>query len=56
VAEQRRARRWGIFFKLLFFGYLVGLAGAGVAGQSRPPTATTASAKPHTALVRMWTG
>ncbi|MFO1350008.1 MAG: S49 family peptidase [Gammaproteobacteria bacterium] len=22
VVEQRRARRWGIFFKLLFFGYL----------------------------------
>jgi len=23
VVEQRRARRWNIFFKLLFFGYLV---------------------------------
>ncbi len=23
VTEQRRARRWGIFFKLLFFAYLV---------------------------------
>ena len=25
VRERRRARRWGIFFKLLFFGYLVAL-------------------------------
>ena len=25
VTEQRRARRWGIFFKFLFFGYLIGL-------------------------------
>jgi protease-4 len=33
VAEQRRTRRWGIFFKLLFFAYLVLLAGAGLAGQ-----------------------
>src|SRR5690606_15812857 len=23
LREQRRSRRWGIFFKLLFFGYLV---------------------------------
>ena len=23
LSEQRRARRWGIFFKFLFFGYLV---------------------------------
>ena len=23
LREQRRARRWGIFFKFLFFGYLV---------------------------------
>lgn len=23
LKEQRRARRWGIFFKLLFWGYLL---------------------------------
>ncbi|MCB1859735.1 MAG: S49 family peptidase, partial [Gammaproteobacteria bacterium] len=26
LKEQRRARRWGIFFKLLGFSYLIGLA------------------------------
>ncbi|MGK9537052.1 hypothetical protein O6466_24750, partial [Salmonella enterica subsp. enterica] len=25
VQEQRRARRWGIFFKLLTFTYLIGM-------------------------------
>ena len=23
IIEQRRSRRWGIFFKFLFFGYLI---------------------------------
>ena len=27
IAEQRRARRWGIFFKLLGFGYLITILG-----------------------------
>jgi protease-4 len=27
LAEQRRGRRWGIFFKLLGFGYLVVVLG-----------------------------
>jgi protease IV len=49
--EQRRARRWGIFFKLLGFAYLLlivfafrsGVAGGGFGG----------STKPHTALVEI---
>jgi protease IV len=47
LVEQRRARRWGIFFKLLFFAYLTFFAvalidweGAGVGG-----------GKKHTAMV-----
>ena len=52
VTEQRRARRWGIFFKFLFFGYLVGLLvlawpdSLGTAG-------VTAATKNHTALIRI---
>src|SRR5690606_22930525 len=52
VQEQRRARRWGIFFKSLTFLYLIGvlflvsplgqLAGAGSVGT-----------KPHTALIEV---
>lgn len=50
VTEQRRARRWGIFFKFLFFTYLVvllALAWPDNLGQA------TASVKRHTALVRV---
>src|SRR5690554_6137553 len=52
VQEQRRARRWGIFFKSLTFLYLIGvlflvsplgqLEGAGSVGN-----------KPHTALIEV---
>ena len=52
VTEQRRARRWGIFFKFLFFGYLVGLLVLAWP-DSLDTTAMTASAKKHTALVRV---
>ncbi|HRD64725.1 MAG TPA: signal peptide peptidase SppA [Candidatus Competibacter sp.] len=49
VTEQRRARRWGIFFKLLFFAYLVGLLVL-----AWPENLDTAgSVKRHTALVRV---
>lgn len=34
LREQRSARRWGIFFKLLFTGYLLVLLGIGWAGSS----------------------
>ena len=50
VTEQRRARRWGIFFKLVFLGYLLlllALAWPDNLGQA------ARSAKSHTALVRV---
>jgi protease IV len=50
VTEQRRARRWGIFFKLVFLTYLLvilALAWPDNLGQA------TRSAKSHTALVRV---
>ncbi|MCB1920190.1 MAG: signal peptide peptidase SppA [Candidatus Competibacteraceae bacterium] len=50
VTEQRRARRWGIFFKFLFFGYLVLLL---VLAWPDNLGKATASAKRHTALVRV---
>ncbi|CDH45635.1 signal peptide peptidase SppA [Candidatus Contendibacter odensensis] len=50
VTEQRRARRWGIFFKLLFFTYLVTLL---VLVWPDSLGTTTASTKRHTALVRV---
>ena len=50
VTEQRRARRWGIFFKLLFFTYLVTLL---VLVWPDDLGTATAAAKKHTALVRV---
>ncbi len=50
VKEQRRARRWGIFFKLLFFTYLVTLL---VLVWPDDLGTATAAAKKHTALVRV---
>ena len=50
VTEQRRARRWGIFFKILFFAYLVVLLA--LAWPEDLSTAT-ASTQRHTALVRV---
>jgi protease-4 len=47
LIEQRRARRWGIFFKLLFFAYLTFLLLALVDWQS----SGISSSKRHTALV-----
>lgn len=50
VTEQRRARRWGIFFKFLFFVYLLvllALAWPGSIGS------TAAGIKPHTAVIRV---
>jgi|SRR5690554_882932 len=49
TVEQRRARRWGIFFKLLTFAYLFIILlmafGGGMGGRVAPVT------EPHTALV-----
>jgi protease-4 len=47
LAEQRRARRWGIFFKLLFFAYLTFLLVALIDWES----AGVSSGKKHTAMV-----
>ncbi|MGH1461730.1 MAG: signal peptide peptidase SppA [Neptuniibacter sp.] len=48
--EQRRARRWGIFFKLLTFGYLFGLLGLFVAGQD---LADEVKPQNHTAIIEI---
>ncbi|MDG4555541.1 MAG: signal peptide peptidase SppA [Candidatus Competibacter sp.] len=50
VTEQRRARRWGIFFKLLFFAYLLLLLV--LAWPDSLDTGATGG-KRHTALVRV---
>lgn len=50
VTEQRRARRWGIFFKLLFFAYLVTLL---VLVWPDNIESSASSTKRHTALVRV---
>ncbi|MCB1823708.1 MAG: signal peptide peptidase SppA [Candidatus Competibacteraceae bacterium] len=50
VTEQRRTRRWGIFFKLLFFAYLVLLL---VLAWPDSLDTTTSGGKRHTALVRI---
>lgn len=50
VEEQRRARRWGIFFKLLTFAYLFGLVWI-MFGQGNVEKASIA--REHTALVEV---
>jgi len=50
VTEQRRARRWGIFFKFLFFAYLALLL---VLAWPNNLGTATASVKRHTALIRV---
>lgn len=54
VTEQRRARRWGVFFKLLFFVYLafLGFVLMGGMEQLEKKEATLGDDK-HTALVDM---
>ena len=49
LQEQRRARRWGIFFKLLGFAYFFILLIVLVGGVNKGEL--TASTEPHTALV-----
>lgn len=46
--EQRRARRWGIFFKTLTLGYLIGVTVFLVRSESGAPEFVAA---PHTAVV-----
>ena len=51
LKEQRRARRWGIFFKLLTFAYLSFILVLAVDWKSRGETG--ASGKKHTAMVEV---
>jgi protease-4 len=51
VAENRRSRRWGIFFKLLTFGYLFVLLGVFLWGDKLQLAKT--AAQTHTALVEV---
>lgn len=48
--EQRRARRWGIFFKLLIFTYLFTLLGVFFAGKD---LATDVKPQVHTAIIEV---
>ena len=50
IAEQRRGRRWGIFFKLLGFGYLLIVLGIAMDWWGSEKMAEAAR---HTALVRL---
>lgn len=51
ITEQRRARRWGIFFKLLMFGYL--LAVFGIAMYPKFKQEIQAGSKSHTAVINL---
>ncbi len=51
VAENRRSRRWGIFFKLLTFGYLFLLLGVFLWGDKLQVVKSTAQT--HTALIEV---
>lgn len=50
LREQRRTRRWGIFFKLLMFAYLIGLLMALTPGITAEGMAVSS---PHTALIEI---
>ncbi len=50
LEEQRRARRWGIFFKLLFFGYLVAVLVLVSVPEWKSSSLTPGE---HTALVKL---
>lgn len=52
LKEQRRARRWGIFFKLLTFGYLT-VSVLLVFGAISASRSEAISTEPHTAVVRL---
>jgi protease IV len=50
LVEQRRARRWGVFFKLLTFAYLIALL---VIVVPRGDIGAVGKTSPHTAMVRI---
>lgn len=51
LSEQRRARRWGIFFKMLTFGYLIALFGVAVYPKFKQEMQV--SGKSHTAVINL---
>lgn len=51
AVEQRRARRWSIFFKVLTFGYLFGVAYMLMTSDSKLPSAPTTS---HAAVIDVY--
>lgn len=51
ITEQRRARRWGIFFKLLMFGYLMVVFA--VAMYPKFKQEIQANSKSHTAVINL---
>ncbi|MBL4607399.1 MAG: S49 family peptidase [Pseudomonadales bacterium] len=51
AVEQRRARRWSVFFKLLTFGYLFGVGYLLMNGDSKLPSSPS---KSHTAVVDVY--
>ena len=56
VVEQRRARRWGIFFKLLTFGYILLIfltLGRGCSSKAPPGLEGVDTSKPHLAVVEV---
>ena len=56
VVEQRRARRWGIFFKLLTFGYILLvflLLGRGCTSKAPTGLEGIDTSKPHLAVVEL---
>ncbi|WP_290652265.1 S49 family peptidase [Aquisalimonas sp.] len=50
IRERRRGRRWGIFFKALFFGYLVLVLALALGWL---PGTTETTARPHAAMVEV---
>ena len=56
VQEQRRARRWGIFFKLLTFGYILLIfltLGRGCSGKATSGLEGIDTSQPHLAVVEL---
>ena len=51
LREQKRARRWGIFFKILTFAYLIVLLAALYPGESQRPGIK--QGEKHTALINL---
>ncbi len=51
ITEQRRARRWGNFFKLLIFGYLIAVFA--LLNYPHFKEGVSAGSKPHTAVINV---